>query len=293
MKAVLISLAILASAAPFGRVAAEPAQARQSQEVRLAHISVRTMGEGPPVILIPGLASPRTVWNGVAEPLARGHRLVLVQINGFGGDDVGANAAPGLMQGVVNDLAGWMASNGIERAAVIGHSMGGEIGLMLARDHPERVSRLLVVDSLPFLGLLVSPSATVDAIRPTAEELRRTIASQTGDQPAPPNMSNTEAGRAQVAAWRNAAVNAVVAQAAYEALTTDLRPDLPAIGRVPVTVMYPVANAAMAANVQAFYASAYRGDPTVRFVPVADSAHFVMLDQPERFRSAVSEFLAN
>ena len=67
------------------------AQASASAETRLAHISVVSIGSGDPVVLIPGLASPRAVWDGIAPELARGHRVLLVQVNGFGGDDPGAN----------------------------------------------------------------------------------------------------------------------------------------------------------------------------------------------------------
>ena len=51
------------------------------------HISIETIGKGSPVILIPGLSRPRAVWDGVAPELAKTHRVILVQVNGFGGDD--------------------------------------------------------------------------------------------------------------------------------------------------------------------------------------------------------------
>ena len=273
---------------------AEPASpsAATPAETRLPHISVQSLGRGEPVVLIPGLASPRAVWSAIAPELARGHRVLLVQVNGFGGDDPGANLREGVLAGVVEDLVHYFDANRIERPAVIGHSMGGLIGMMLARAHPERVGRLMIVDSLPFFGVLMGPDATVETVRPAAGQLRAMLQAQTGEQPAPPNMSLTEAGRARIAGWMNAANHQVAGQAVYEDLTSDLRADVPAIGRVPTTVLYAVANPAMAAMARATFAGAYAAAPSIRVIPVENSAHFIMLDQPDRFREAVTAFLA-
>ena len=88
-------LAILLAAAaastlnwtPSPAMAAAPAPASAEAEVRLPHISIVKRGHGPAVVLLPGLASPRGVWDGVAPDLARDHTVYLVQVNGFGGDD--------------------------------------------------------------------------------------------------------------------------------------------------------------------------------------------------------------
>jgi pimeloyl-ACP methyl ester carboxylesterase len=288
----LVAFAGLACLAPqilHAEPAAAPAAA--SAEVRLPHISVQSIGSGPPVVLIPGLASPRAVWAGISPELARNHRVLLVQVNGFGGDDPGANLQEGILPGVVADLVRYLDENRIARPAVIGHSMGGLIGMMLAKAHPDHVGRLMIVDSLPFFGVLVAPGATVDTVRPLAVQLRTMLSGQTSGQSAPPNMSLTEAGRAQIAAWMSAANHPVSGQAAYEDLTSDLRGDVPAIGRVPVTVLYAVPDPAMAAMFRTTFAGAYAAAPSIRVIPVENSAHFIMLDQPDRFRNAVMAFL--
>ena len=285
----LLGLFCLAPQLLHARPAAAPAEA--TAETRLPHISVQSIGSGPPVVLIPGLASPRAVWAGIAPELARTHRVLLVQVNGFGGDDPGANLQEGILPGVVADLVRYLDDNRIARPAVIGHSMGGLLGMMLARAHPEHVGRLMIVDSLPFFGVLVAPGATVETVRPLAAQLRTMLSGPASAQSAPPNMSLTEAGRAQIAAWMSAANHPVSGQAAYEDLTSDLRADVPAIGRVPVTVLYAVPDPAMAAMFRTTFAGAYAAAPSIRVIPVEQSAHFIMLDQPERFREAVTAFL--
>src|SRR5687768_16913514 len=156
---VLLSAAMLPIAAVPASAAPAAAAEVEAPQVRLSRLSIQTIGKGDPVVLIPGLASPRSVWDGVAPELARRHRLILVQLNGFGADDPGGNSKPGILPGAVSELAGYLAANKIERPALIGHSMSGLVGMMLARDHPQAVGRLMIVDALPFFGVLMSPGA--------------------------------------------------------------------------------------------------------------------------------------
>jgi pimeloyl-ACP methyl ester carboxylesterase len=105
-------------------------------------------------------------------------------------------------------------------------------------------------------------------------------------------MSLTDAGRARVGGWMNAANHHVTGQAIYEDATSDLRGDVPAIGRVPTTVLYAVSDPARADMFRSIFAGAYAAAPSIRVIPVENSAHFIMLDQPDRFREAVMAFLS-
>src|SRR3546814_14924484 len=82
------------------------------------------------------------------------HRVYTVQVNGFGGGDPGKNLAPGILDGIVADLDAFMAANKLSGAAVVGHSMGGLVGLMLAKAHPGDVGKLMVVDALTYVGVI-------------------------------------------------------------------------------------------------------------------------------------------
>lgn len=175
--AVLAPLAILQ---PNIGHCAPAAAAAAAAEVRMDHISVTETGKGSPVILIPGLSSPRAVWDGVAPELAKSHRVILVQVNGFAGDDAGANLKPGVLDGIVGDLHGYIAQHKLQGAAVVGHSMGGLVGLMLAKAQPGDVGKLMIVDSLPWYGMLFGPGATVDAVKPQAAAMRDRFAASYG-----------------------------------------------------------------------------------------------------------------
>src|SRR5215218_4426422 len=105
--------------------AAAPQAVRADNEVRLPHISMVKRGHGPAVVLLPGLASPRAVWDGVAPDLARGHTIYLVQVNGFAGDEPGANLGGAVLDGIVADLHTYLATEKVAPVMFVGHSMGG------------------------------------------------------------------------------------------------------------------------------------------------------------------------
>ncbi len=286
--AVLLTLVCLC----LGAAPAAPAAAAEPTRV-----SVEVRGAGPDVLLIPGLASPPAVWDDTARRLAGRYRLHLVQVAGFAGLPAGPNADGPVLAPVVEALHSYLADRKLAHVAVIGHSMGGLMGLMLARSHPEDVGRLMVVDALPFSGVMLSPEATTAMTTPAAAQLRDNVARMTpeafaaAEGPAMARMSITPEGQKTVLAWALASDRKVIAQASYDDLTTDVRADLPAI-RAPITVVYAYAPAmGPAAQIDTLYKTSYAPAPDKRLVRVDGSMHFVPLDQPEPFAKAVADFL--
>ena len=276
---------------------AAPAAAAAHDVTRLDHISITATGAGAPVILIPGLSSPRAVYDGIVPELAKTHRVYTVQVNGFDGDDPGKNLAPGILGGIVADLDRYIAENRLGGAAVVGHSMGGLVGLMLAKAHPSDIGRLMVVDALPYVGDIFVPGATVAQIEPQAKAMREQMVASYG-KPADAaanaalaaGMALEPGSRAKIAAWVAKADPRVSAQAMYEDMTTDLGPDMAGIA-TPITLVYPWSARLPKERANGFYRAEYADAPHVTFVPVGESGHFVMLDQPAAFAAAVANFL--
>jgi pimeloyl-ACP methyl ester carboxylesterase len=291
-------LIVLHPGASHAQAATAAAPKVDAVETQMPHISVQTIGKGTPVILIPGLSSPRAVWAGVVPTLAKSHRVYVVQVNGFGGDDPRANLAPGILDGIVADLHTLITGSKLGTPAVVGHSMGGLVALMLAKAHPADVGKLMIVDSLPYIGEIFAPGTTVVALEPQAKAMRGGMAAAYG-QPAnsaaneamAARMALKPASRTTVAGWMAKADARVSAQAMYEDMTTDLRPAMASIA-APITLVYPW-NAAgpTKPSADALYRKAYAGAPHVTFVDIGDAAHFVMLDQPAAFQAALDDFL--
>jgi pimeloyl-ACP methyl ester carboxylesterase len=296
---------IAAIAFPLLLLNVAPAHAAPAQQaldmtggtlLRMDHISVAFSGRGSPVILIPGLSSPRAVYDAAALELGKKHTVYLVEVNGFGGGDPGANLKPGILDGVVADLSALITAEKLGQPAIVGHSLGGLVGLMFAKAHPDQIGKLMVVDSLPFYGMLFGPTATVAMVEPRGKAMRDQIAATYG-QPANPVSAEAVANqlalkpdsRAKVKAWVMAADPRVSGEAMYEDLTTDLRPDMAAI-RTPVTLVYPWNAGVPKPAADGMYKGAYAAVPNMTFVDVGDSAHFVMLDQPAAFAAALTAF---
>ena len=104
-------------------------------------------GSGPPLVLVHGLGSSAAVeffFN--LEPLAAHHRVIAIDLPGFGQSDKPAlEYTIDVFVKAVSDL---MASEGVPRAAVMGVSMGGRVALGLALEAAEQVERLILVDAL-------------------------------------------------------------------------------------------------------------------------------------------------
>lgn len=302
MKRLLLALAALMLAAP---ALAQPADANRlfpdSRIVVRDRFSDEIVGKGPDLVFIPGLASSRATWKATAERLRGRYRLHLIQIAGFAGEPARANATGEVLLPTAEAIDAYLVQQKLTPATVVGHSLGGTTLLYLAETHPEHLKKGLVVDALPFFGGMQSATATVESIRPQAQKMRDGMLAAAASpvtaealEPQMKAMSKDPATRRMIAGWGVVSDRKVVAQAMYDDLTLDLRPGLAAI-RTPIVLLYPdnvplgLPAGMMAKVYPALYAPAARVTPVL----IADSQHFIMLDQPEVFAAQLDSFLAD
>jgi pimeloyl-ACP methyl ester carboxylesterase len=263
---------------------------------RITVVDAGTAGK-PDVVLIPGMASSRAVWDAEVKLLAPNYRLHLVQVNGFGGVPAGGNATGAILPGVVEDLHVYIEAQPMH-PAVIGHSMGGLLALMLADKYPADVRKMIIVDSLPFYGLVFDPNATVESVASQGKAVRDQMIALPQDQfemAIPMQVANlvmNSDGQKQVAAMSIASDRAVFANSMLEDLQTDLRPEMAKI-KTPALLLYPYDDTLQhdPAKVEALYKSAYAGMPNVTMVRIDGSRHFVMYDQPAKMDASIEGFL--
>lgn len=276
----------------------------ESSEIRLPHISIVRIGTGgTPLVLIPGLSTPRAVWDDFVPSLTARHTVYLVQVNGFAGDHPGANLGSNILEGIVADLHGHLRREATGPVLLVGHSMGGLAALLFARAYPGEVQRLLVVDALPFFSVLLANGGaepTVAEAEPVARMMRDRVAATYG-RPADSatieanvrGLALNPASLERMRTWASATDPRVAAQLVYEDMTTDVRPHLPAI-EAPIAVLVPWSEGGLGRQrTLAFYRRQYAGAPDISFEDVGEAGHFVMLDQPEAFRAALDRFLLN
>jgi pimeloyl-ACP methyl ester carboxylesterase len=259
---------------------------------------VATSGAGPDVILVHGLASSPAVWSQTIDAFSSQRRLHVLHIAGFDAAPAGPNAAGLILPAIADEIAGYIGREKLEKPALIGHSMGGVIGLLTAIRHRGALGRLMVIDALPWFSVLLNPAITriealmqADAARDSL--LRQTAAEfEAGQRVAIARLVTSGADQARALDWALNADRIVMARAMHEVMTTDLRLEVAKIA-APTTVLcghdasmrFPPA-AVLAAY--RFNYAALRGVD----LRLSDAArHYLMLDQPERFAGELRVFL--
>ena len=254
-------------------------------------------GTGPDLVLVPGLGSHPETWSIVKQSLAKDYRLHLVHVAGFAGRP--AKGDP--MQVLANtkaEIIRHLDCQKVARAAYAGHSMGGFLGLMLGADHPDRITRVVVVDSLPFFPLIFNPGATLATTARIAEDARIGVLAQDrdsfaeGQRRSALSLVKTPAWQGRVADWSIASDRASFASGIHALMTTDMRPRLGEV-KVPVRVIAAANPYAPRARVEPLYRTAYAGTPDMQLTIIDDSFHFIMFDQPAAFEAALRAGLAD
>lgn len=261
-------------------------------------LSVEVIGSGPDVILIPGYASSREVWRAEATRLSATHRVHMVQLAGFAGEPWTHGDGP-FLQPALDELARYIRGGGLERPAVIGHSMGGLAALMLAQQNPDLIGRVMSVDSLPFFSALYGPTATPESAQPFADRAAAMMLSadpgsfRAGQAAGAPGLSRDPATQAAMVEWAVSGDRQALATAIREVMITDARPGLAAM-TTPVWAVYAADDngGAPAAMADQTWAREWAGLPGVTLRRVDNSRHFIMADQPDAFAALVDAFLA-
>ena len=268
------------------------------------HVAVDGDMDGRDIILIPGLSSSPAVWQGTVDHLVAqdgvGWRVHRIHVNGFAGAPAEGNATGPVAAPVAEEIARYIREQGLKKPAVVGHSMGGTMGMMLAARHPDLVGRLMVVDMIPFMGAMFGPpGTTAESVKPVADQVHAAQSAAPRDQyltqakASVTGMIQTEAARTGPLRDVEASDQQVSASAFRELIVTDLRPELSKI-TAPVEVLYVKFNDPRMTDAitDAVYQMSFATLPGAKLKRIDDSAHFIMLDQPQAFYGDLDAFLS-
>lgn len=259
-------------------------------------IAVTKSGAGPAILFIPGLNSSPAVWDEVTEELS-GLGAHLIHVKGFAGLPSEGNASGEILPELAEEIARYIDEEGLEDVSVVGHSMGGLVGTMVAARHPDLVDQLMIVDIPACFGDIMGiPPEQIEGI---ADSMRLESLARSAEARDMVEIAFIEAGvldkskRQLVIDDMRSSDPSVGAQALYEVMTTDLRPELAEVAAETTVVFAQPAQAPEMSQdaVTGFYASQYGTIPDVKFEFVPDSGHYVMLDQPERLAELIEELL--
>ncbi|HEY82484.1 MAG TPA: alpha/beta fold hydrolase [Dehalococcoidia bacterium] len=114
-------------------------------EIKGLKIHFKCLGEGPPVILLHGGGNDWREWRKNLIPLAQGLRIYAPDLPGFGlSDPPLMPVSPSWFSSFLKDF---MEAVGVKEAHIIGHSLGGTLAIALALDFPQKVKKVVLIDS--------------------------------------------------------------------------------------------------------------------------------------------------
>ncbi len=123
----------------------------------------RVVGEGEDVLILHGLFGMSDNWNTLGKRWAEdcGMKMHILDLRNHGQSPHGSEHS---YKAMAEDVVEYLDDNNIEKAILLGHSMGGKVAMRLAVDHPERVEKMVVVDIAP-KGYPVHHQEYIDAMR--------------------------------------------------------------------------------------------------------------------------------
>jgi len=255
--------------------------------VRLHH---REAGEGTrPLVLLHGLFGSSANWLGIARVLAPAWRVVIPDLRNHGRSfhdpDVSYPALAG-------DVRALLYALGLERAVLVGHSMGGKTAMWLALTAPDRVERLVVVDSAPVsyasgVAGLLQGLATLDlAVLPDRAAVDAALAAAAPDARLRNFLLQNLVRQHGAWCWR---MNVPALLAGIDAITG--WPEPPAGARYLGPSLF--LHGGESGYVQPAHEPAIRAlFPYARFRSVPGAGHWVYADRPAEFLAALRAFLA-
>ena len=129
-----------------------PGFSETRRRVGAADLHAATAGQGPAVVLLHGFPETSFCWRRVAPRLAERRTVVAPDLPGYGASAAPASGPHGegfSKRDMAAAIAGLMTALGHERFAVVGHDRGARVAYRLAIDHPERVTHVAVLNTVP------------------------------------------------------------------------------------------------------------------------------------------------
>jgi 2-hydroxymuconate-semialdehyde hydrolase len=122
--------------------------ARSKRKIRTfaGDVAYIRQGQGPPVLLLHGIPSSSYLWREVIDRLSATFDVLAPDLLGYGDSDKRLDADLSIAA-QARYMVAFMETLGVHQAAVIGHDIGGGVAQLMAVDEPQRVARLVLIDS--------------------------------------------------------------------------------------------------------------------------------------------------
>lgn len=250
-------------------------------------LAATEIGSGPPVVILHGLFGSARNWQGIARRLSSERRVLAVDLRNHGSSPWHPSMTFAEM---AEDVAALIAARGLAEPAIVGHSMGGKVAMVLALTRPTLVARLVVVDIAPVgyrhdrFAALVRSLADLDL----AQVRRRAdadgqLAVAIPDAPTRQFLLQNLVEQDGCFAWR---VNLAAIRANLSAISCF--PDIAGVYAGPTLFIH----GGSSEYVRPEHEQAIRRRfPNAELARIEGAGHWVHADSPDAFVAAVAKFL--
>ncbi|MDL2141569.1 alpha/beta hydrolase [Flavobacterium tructae] len=247
---------------------------------------VDVKGKGAPVLLFPGFGCTGEVWNETVAELSKNYECHIFTFAGFG--NVPPIEGPWLST-IKNQVVSYVKTKKLKKATLMGHSLGGTLSLWLAAEETNLFKKVILVDALPASAALMIPNYKGEVIpydNPQSKMMlgmdQKTFNAMNSQ--ATSYMCLNKEKQKTINEWMSVADRKTYVYGYIDMLNLDLRKEIAKI-KIPVVIL--AATNPDLATVQNTYKAQYENLPSVKIYYAANSAHFVMYDQPEWFMEKV------
>lgn len=253
--------------------------------------NVQVEGKGMPILFFPGFTCTGEVWAHTVKELSKTYECHVFTFAGFG--DVPPIEKPWLSK-IKDELNIYISKHKLSKATIIGHSLGGTLGLWLATDTNSKFDKIIVVDALASTGALMIPnfdSETIGYDSPYNQRLldmdANSFDAMAGQMAS--GMSLNKEKHMVIKEWIAKADRATYVYGYTDLLKLDLRASVANI-TVPVTIL-AATEPYGAEVVKKTYEEQYKNLDGYSIKYAKESAHFIMFDQPKWLLNAINQEL--
>ncbi|HKK60379.1 MAG TPA: alpha/beta hydrolase [Salinivirga sp.] len=259
--------------------------------------TVEVYGSGPPIYLIPGLASSGDVWEGTVNRFKDQYECHVFTLAGFAQKP--ATGKTPFLETMNKEITNYIKDR--EPGLIVGHSLGGVLTLIITSENEQLVQKGIVVDAYPFLAALMQPGVTEQDVQFPRQMLKNqvnqmdSIAYRNRQRNTLQTMVSAEKDLENVLEWSMQSDRTTVVNAMADIMQTDLRDDIKEI-EIPVLVMLAgnissgeqgtVSKSQIMQTARNQYEQLE--DKTLKVA--GEAKHFIMLDDPEWFYQTMEAY---
>ncbi|MEQ8237920.1 MAG: alpha/beta hydrolase [Cyclobacteriaceae bacterium] len=253
-------------------------------------ISVQKSGKGHPIIFLPGFTSPGSVWDEIITKLDGDYEIHKVSYAGFNGL---APIGTPWYRPVSDQLIQYVKKERLTNLTIIGHSMGGNLAIDLAKELGDQVAKMVLVESIPCMRDLMMtgvPAASLQYDSPYNNQMLNMPSEAFAHMALgmSQNMTNDSSKINLLVDWAVEADRKTYVYGYTDLLKLDLRPILTNIEIETLIIGGTFPEKEM---VRQNYEKQYANLKNKKIVLLDDSKHFVMFDRPDRLSLEINNYL--